>query len=150
MFDFNFFMKIAFQEAIKAFDKDEVPVGAIVVKNNKVIGKGHNMTRSLKDPTAHAEIIALSSACEYLQTERLTDCQIYVTLEPCPMCAGAILHSRFSQLIFSAYDKSYGACGSVINLFEPKKFNHSVQIVDYIMENESIQLLQEFFKTKRK
>jgi tRNA(adenine34) deaminase len=149
MFDFKYFMKIALKEAIKAYDNNEVPVGAVVVKDNKVIGKGHNMTRSLKDPTAHAEMIAIGAACEFLQSERLSGCEIYVTLEPCPMCAGAILHSRFSQVIFSAYDQKYGACGSVINLFEPKLFNHHVQIVDYIMEEDSVSILKEFFRTKR-
>jgi tRNA(adenine34) deaminase len=103
-----YFMKQALQEAEKAFEKDEIPVGAVIVYQDKIIGRGHNQTIALKDPTAHAEIIAITSAANYLQDYRLNECKIYVTLEPCPMCAGALVNARISELFFSTFDPKAG------------------------------------------
>ncbi|MCB0279612.1 MAG: tRNA adenosine(34) deaminase TadA [Calditrichaeota bacterium] len=148
-FSFDKFMKYAIDEAVKAYEKKEVPVGAIVVYENKVIGRGHNMTLSLNDPTAHAEIIAITAACSYLESDRLRDCQLYVTVEPCIMCAGAIINSRINQLIFGAYQPKYGAFGSILNVNQTK-INHTVQVIDGIMESDCEALLKLFFQEKRK
>lgn len=138
-------MYAALQEAEKAFEEDEVPVGAVVVHNNRIIGKGFNQTRKLLDPTAHAEMIAITSACNTLHSERLEECQIYVTLEPCIMCIGAILHARLESLFFSTFDRKFGACGSLYNIAEENKANHKIKVYHGICENESAELLKNFF-----
>lgn len=143
------FMQQAIKEAEKAFTADEVPVGAVVVHKNKVIGRAHNQIRLLKDSTAHAEMIAITQACESLGSERLPGSTVYVTLEPCPMCVGAMLLARIDRLVFGAREAKTGACGSVVHLLADAKWNHSFKIEEGLLEFESAALLQEFFKRKR-
>lgn len=143
-------MYAALQEAEKALENEEVPIGAVVSYNKKIIGRGYNQIESLKDPTAHAEMIALTAAANYLGDWRLTECDIYVTVEPCIMCAGALLASRIKNLFFSVYDTKFGACGSVYNLVEEGKTNHKVNVYSGLMSAESENLLKEFFGNVRK
>lgn len=143
------FMRQAIREAEKAFAADEVPVGAVVVYKNVVIGRAHNQTVLLKDPTAHAEMIAITQACESLKSEHLPETTVYVTLEPCPMCVGAMLLARIERLVYGAREKKTGACGSVVHLLADGKWNHRFKIEEGLMEFESAALLQEFFKKKR-
>ncbi|MFH0734404.1 MAG: nucleoside deaminase [bacterium] len=142
-------MSYALAEAAKAYDKDEIPVGAVIVKNNIIVGKGYNQVEHLKDPTAHAEIIAITAACNKLESKYLDDCDIYVTLEPCVMCAGAIILSRINTIYFGAFEPKFGACGSLFNIVENKNINHSPKIYSGIYENYSKELLTEFFNKKR-
>ena len=142
-------MRLAVREAEKAFDAGEVPVGAVVVHENKIIGRAHNQTRLLKDPTAHAEMLALTQACQALEAGRLPAATVYVTLEPCPMCVGAMILARIKRLVFGAREKKTGACGSVVHLLADGKWNHSFWIEEGLMEFDSAALLQEFFKAKR-
>lgn len=139
-------------EAIKiAKDiKDEVPVCALIVKNNVLISKAINKTEKVLDPTAHAEIVAIKKAAKALGNWRLKDCTLYVTLEPCPMCMGAILNSRISKLIFGAYDLNLGACGSAVNLASELNKKNQIDIMGGILELEASKLLKEFFSLKRK
>jgi tRNA(adenine34) deaminase len=139
------FMYAALQEAERALDDNEVPVGAVIVKNNKIIGRGFNQVEMLKDPTAHAEMIALTAASANKQDWRLTDCDIYVTMEPCVMCTGALLHSRIKNLYFSVFDPKFGACGSVYNIAEEGKYNHKLKVFSGIYSDESRGLLKKFF-----
>ncbi|HZW37872.1 MAG TPA: tRNA adenosine(34) deaminase TadA [Ignavibacteriaceae bacterium] len=139
------FMFAALQEAERALENNEVPVGAVVVHQNKIIGKGYNQVELLKDATAHAEILAITSAANHLQDWRLNECDIYVTLEPCVMCAGAILLSRIKNLYFSIFDFKFGACGSVYNIPEEGKYNHKTNVYSGIYAEESKSLLQSFF-----
>ena len=138
------------KEAVKAFDADEVPVGAVIVYNNEIIAKAHNQIKMLKDPTAHAEIIAITQAANFLQSERLLDCTMYSTLEPCSMCAGAMVLSRIKDLIYATKDPKTGAHESVFNILNNKKLNHRVKVKNGILECESESLIKEFFKIKRK
>ena len=142
-------MYAALQEAQKAFDEDEVPVGAVVVHNNRIIGRGYNQVEKLKDSTAHAEMIAVTSASNNLQNWRLNECAIYVTLEPCIMCTGALLSSRINELFFAAFDTKFGACGSIHNLAENSGTNHTLKVYSGILSKESEELLKEFFNKKR-
>lgn len=144
------YMFSALQEAEQAFEENEVPVGAVVVKDNKIIGRGHNQVERLKDATAHAEMIALTSAANHIGNWRLNDCSIYVTLEPCVMCTGALLSSRIRELYFSVFDPKFGACGSVYNLAEDGKTNHKINVFSGIYSEESKKLLQEFFDNLKK
>jgi len=144
------FMYSALQEAEQALLEKEVPVGAVVVKNEMIIGKGYNQVERLKDPTAHAEMIAITAASNHLGNWRLEGCSIYVSLEPCIMCIGAILSSRITELYFAAFDPKFGACGSVHNLAEKSKTNHSVKVYSGIYSEESKSLLMKFFKQTRK
>ncbi len=139
------FMYAALQEAQKALDDLEVPVGAVVVKDNKIIGRGYNQVEKLKDATAHAEMIAITSAANHVGNWRLNNCSIYITLEPCIMCTGAMLASRIIELYFAAFDPKFGACGSIYNLAEDGKTNHKVKVYSGIYAEESKLLLQEFF-----
>lgn len=139
------FMFAALQEAEKALDEFEVPVGAVVVKDNKIIGRGYNQVERLKDATAHAEMIALTAAANHIGNWRLNKCSIYVSLEPCIMCTGAMLASRIEELYFAAFDPKYGACGSLYNLGEDGKTNHKIKVFSGIYTDESKKLLQEFF-----
>ena len=143
------FMYAALQEAERAYDDDEVPVGAVVVHKNKIVGRGHNQIEKLNDATAHAEMIALTSASNHIKNWRLSGCSIYVTLEPCIMCAGALLSSRIDNLYFGASDSKFGACGSVHNLAENSKTNHSIKVFSGILAKESEELLKSFFAEKR-
>ena len=145
----KYYMRLAVKEAEKAFEGGEVPVGAIIVHQNKVIGRAYNQIKLLKDPTAHAEMLALTQACEALQAERLPQTTLYVTLEPCPMCVGAMILARIERLVFGAREKKTGACGSVVHLLADGKWNHTFRIEEGLMEFESSALLQEFFKNKR-
>jgi tRNA(adenine34) deaminase len=143
-------MKAALREAQRAFDADEVPVGAIVVHHGEVIGRGYNQIEQLQDPTAHAEMIAITAASNYLHARRLENCTLYVSLEPCPMCAGAIVLARIPTLVFGSYDPKAGACGTLFNIVEDRRLNHSVHVVGGICDKESEALLKEFFGKKRK
>jgi tRNA(adenine34) deaminase len=143
------FMFAALQEAENALEDNEVPVGAIIVYKNKIIGRGYNQVEKLRDPTAHAEMIALTAASSYLNDWRLNACDMYVTLEPCVMCTGALLHSRIKNLYFSAFDPKFGACGSVYNLAEEGKYNHKLKVYSGIYESESKALLKNFFGNLR-
>lgn len=143
-------MYAALQEAEKALEEGEVPVGAVVVHKNRIIGRGYNQVERLKDATAHAEMIAITSAANNLEDWRLNDCQIYVTLEPCLMCTGAIISSRIPELYFAAFDTKFGACGSLYNIAEEGKYNHTVKVFSGIMAEESKTLLKEFFEKQRK
>jgi len=146
----EYFMKQALKEAKRAFDLDEIPVGAIIVHKGRVIGRAHNQIKLLKDPTAHAEMIAITQAASYLKNERLKDCNMYVTIEPCSMCAGAMVLARIKALYYAAKDPKSGASGSVFNILQSKKLNHRVKIKSGILEQESRSLIQKFFKKKRK
>lgn len=143
------YMFAALQEAENAFDDNEVPVGAVVVFKNKIIGRGYNQVEKLKDSTAHAEMIAITSASLYLNNWRLNECDIYVTLEPCVMCTGALLQSRIKNLYFSVFDPKYGACGSVYNISEEGKYNHKINVFSGIYAEESSLLLKKFFEKTR-
>jgi len=143
--DTDRFMFAALQEAEKALEDNEVPIGAVVVKDNKIIGRGYNQVEKLKDATAHAEMIALTSASNTIGKWRLNDCSIYVTLEPCIMCTGALLASRINNLFFSTFDTKFGVCGSLHNLAEDSKTNHKINVYSGIYSDESKKLLQEFF-----
>jgi tRNA(adenine34) deaminase len=143
------YMYAALQEAQKAFDDDEVPVGAVVVHKNRIIGRGYNQAEKLKDATAHAEMIAITSASNNLQNWRLNECSIYVTLEPCIMCTGALLSSRINELFYAASDIKFGACGSIHNLAENSKTNHTIKVYSGILAKESEELLKTFFNKKR-
>jgi tRNA(adenine34) deaminase len=143
-------MQRAFELAQKAESNDEVPVGAVVVYKDQIIGEGWNQPISSNDPTAHAEIIALRDAANKIGNYRLPDATLYVTLEPCAMCAGAIVHARLQKLVYAADDPKTGACGSVFNLLQTEELNHKVAIEKGILEEESRTLLQNFFKLKRK
>lgn len=138
-------MKLALLEAEKAFEQNEVPVGALVVHKGKIIGKGFNQIELLQDPTAHAEMIALTAAANHLQSRRLEDCTLYVTLEPCPMCAGAIVLARIPTLVFGAYDPKAGACGTLMNIVEDRRLNHKPHVVAGVCDRESEELLKGFF-----
>lgn len=143
------FMRQAVREAEKAFGADEVPVGAVIALGPKVIGRAHNQVLTLKDPTAHAEMIALTQACAELGSEHLPGATLYVTLEPCPMCVGAMILARIERLVFGAREKKTGACGSRVHLIADAKWNHRFRIEEGLLEFESAALLQEFFKKKR-
>ena len=143
------FMKEALKEAKKAYDKLEVPVGAIVVKDGKIIARAHNLKETKKDTTKHAEILAIQKASRKLESWRLLDCEMYVTLEPCSMCAGAMINARIKKLYIGALDEKTGAAGSVFNLFEDYKFNHNVEIEQGIMQDECEKILKDFFKKLR-
>lgn len=143
------FMKEALKEAKKAYEKDEVPIGCVIVKDNKIIARGHNLRETTFDPTAHAEIVAIRKATKKLKSWRLEDCDIYVTIEPCSMCAGTILWSRIKTIYYGAKDIKGGALGSSYNLFEVPNINHHPQIVGGILEEEASRMIKDFFKTKR-
>ena len=143
------FMALALIQAKCAWDVGEVPVGAILVKEGVVIARGYNQPICSHDPTAHAEIMALRAASLELSNYRLPGCELYVTLEPCVMCAGAMMHARLSRVIYGAADLKTGACGSVINLFEQEKLNHHTEVVANVMAEECGQLLKEFFVSRR-
>jgi tRNA(adenine34) deaminase len=142
-------MKQALLEARNAFASDEVPVGAAIVKDGRIIALARNENRETNNPVRHAEIIAIEAACAAMGNERLTDCDLYVTKEPCAMCAGAIVHARIRRLIIGARDTRYGACGTVLSVCGNRALNHVPEIEFGLMEEESAKLLKEFFKMKR-
>lgn len=146
----EYFMKEALKEAEKAYKKLEVPVGAIIVKDGKIIARAYNQKESKTDTTKHAEILAIQKASKKLNSWRLIDCEMYVTLEPCTMCAGAIINSRIKKVYIGAMDEKTGAVGSVLNLFEDYKFNHKPEVEKGILKEDCESLLKQFFKELRK
>jgi tRNA(adenine34) deaminase len=144
------FMEEAIKEAKKAFEKDEPPVGAVIVKDGDIIARGHNLRESLQDPTAHAEMLAIRSAATKLGRWRLSDCVIYVTLEPCIMCAGAMVLARLERLVYGAHDPKAGAVGSLMNLVSDERLNHQIEVTSGVLAAESGALLREFFSSRRK
>ena len=143
------FMAEALKEAEKSTNFDEVPVGAVIVKDGKIIARGHNLRERSNDPTAHAEIMAIRKACKKLKSWRLEGCTIYVTIEPCSMCAGTILWTRMQRVVYGANDPKGGALGSSYNLFEVKNINHKVEITRGVLENRCAGLMTSFFRNKR-
>ncbi len=144
------FMKEALKEAQKAFEKDEIPVGAVIVKDNKIIARAHNLKESKENAVSHAEILAIQKACKKLKAWRLLDCEMYVTLEPCAMCAGALINARIKRIYIGTCDEKTGACGSKLNLLEDYEFNHKVEVEKYILRENCEKILKEFFKDLRK
>jgi tRNA(adenine34) deaminase len=144
-----FFMRKAIREARKAMEVDEVPIGAVIVMGDRVIAGAHNLRETLQDATAHAELLAIRKACEVLGTWRLIGCSLYVTLEPCPMCAGASILSRVDRVVFGAKDPKGGACGSLINLPADERFNHRPEVVAGVLADECGDILRKFFRDKR-
>ena len=145
----NFWMEYALEEAKKSLAKNEVPVGAVIILNNEVIGRGHNQSINKQDPSSHAEIEAIRNASKNIQNYRLTGADLYVTLEPCAMCYGAIIHARISRLIFGTYDTKTGVCASSINLHEQECFNHTPEITGGVLEEDCSLILKDFFKERR-
>lgn len=143
------YMKEALKEAKKAYEKLEVPVGCVIVKNGKIIAKAHNQKETKLDTTKHAEILAIQKASKKLKSWRLLDCEMYVTLEPCSMCAGAIINSRIKKIYIGAEDNKTGACGSVLNLLEDYTFNHKVELEKGILKKDCEKILKDFFKELR-
>lgn len=143
------FMAKAVQLAEKAFEDGEIPVGAIVVRNNVIVGKGYNQVERLGDPTAHAEMIAISAACETIESKYLSECTLYVTLEPCAMCAGATVWSKLGSIVFGAIDVKSGASGSVFNITQNDNLNHKVEVIQGVLEADCEYLLKSFFASKR-
>ena len=142
-------MKSAFREAEKAYEEGETPIGCVIVFENKIIAKSHNQIEKLKDPTAHAEIIAITAASIHLDSKVLKGCSMYITLEPCAMCAGAIVLSKMDRLFFGAFDLKSGACGSVINITNNKSLNHKVNVLGGVLDKDCGDILKSFFKGKR-
>ena len=148
--DHAYWMKQALIQAERAFKAKEIPVGAIIIKDDKVIGRGYNQREQLNDPTAHAEIIAITAAANTLEEWRLNDCTLYVTKEPCSMCAGAIINARLKMIVFGCYDEEEGCCGSLYQLCGDPRFKTKVSVMGGVMESQSLSLLKDFFKTHRK
>lgn len=144
------YMKEAYRQALMAAEKDEVPVGAVIVHENRIIAKAHNQIELLKDPTAHAEMIAITQAANFLQLKWLQGCTLYVTIEPCSMCSGALILSRIDRVVFAAHDAKTGACGSVVNIIQHPKLNHQINVAHGILKDECGALMSDFFKKKRK
>jgi tRNA(adenine34) deaminase len=146
----DLYMSEALKEAKRAFEEDEVPVGAVIVHKGRIISRGHNQIERLKDPTAHAEMLALTSATNFLGTKWLSEASIYVTIEPCSMCAGALVLARVKHVYYGAKDPKTGACGSVVNIADHKKLNHRIKVKGGILKEECGAILSEFFRKKRK
>lgn len=146
----EWYMEEALKEAKKAFAIEEAPIGAVIEYEGKIIGRGYNQRNSMKNPLAHGEIIAINEAASFMKDWRLEDCTMYVTLEPCPMCAGAIVQSRIKKIVIGAPNYKAGSAGTVINLLNQQKFNHQVEIVNGILFEACSQILKEFFKNLRK
>ena len=142
-------MEYALREAEQAMKRKEVPVGAVIVSNTRIIGKGYNQIETLRDPTAHAEIIAITAAASFLSNRRLDNTTLYVTLEPCAMCAGAIVQARIPRLVFGAFDPKAGACGTLFNIVQDQRLNHRADVVGGILAERCGGMLSEFFKLVR-
>ena len=149
MSDHEKWMRLALREAEQAFDIKEVPVGAVIMKGSHLIGRGHNQMELLTDPTAHAEIIAITAAASFLEDWRLEECTLYVTKEPCAMCAGAIINSRLEKVVFGCYDEKEGCCGSLYQICSDPRFSHKTAVKGGILENDCSSLLVNFFKNRR-
>ena len=145
----EFFMREALKEAQKAYDQAEVPIGAVVVLNGEIIGRGHNLREKEQDATLHAEIKAIRQANQHLGSWRLEDCELFVTLEPCPMCSGAMILARLTKVTFGAFDPKAGTAGTFMNLLQDGRFNHQVEVEQGILEDECKEILQTFFKGLR-
>ena len=145
----HIFMKEALKQAKDAAEKDEVPVGAVIVHNNQIIARAHNQIEMLKDPTAHAEMIAITQAASAISSKWLHDCVMYVTVEPCSMCAGALVLARIEKIYFGAADPKAGACGSVLNIAQNNQLNHRIEVSGGLMEEECRSIISQFFKQKR-
>lgn len=143
------YMRQALQQAAKAREYGEVPIGAVVVYEGSIIARAHNMREMWMDPTAHAELIALREASRVLGGWRLTGCKLYITLEPCPMCTGAVLLARVDEVIYGANEPKFGAAGSIVNLFENERFNHHPQLTSGVLAEECGMILKEFFRERR-
>jgi len=143
-------MEAALREARASGEADEVPVGCVIVHEGAVIGRGHNQTEALQDATAHAEILAIGAASNALRSWRLIDCTLYVTLEPCAMCAGAIVLARIPRLVYGARDPKAGACGSVLDVIHERRLNHRVEVTEGVLADASGELLKRFFERKRR
>jgi len=143
------YMRIAIEQAKVAEENGDVPIGAVIVFENQIIGKAYNQREQLKDPTAHAEIIALTQAAAFLENWRLNGCTMYVTLEPCPMCAGALVLSRMDRLVYGCDDPKTGACKSLYNIVQDNRLNHRLEVTSGVLADECSQQLQEFFKRRR-
>lgn len=150
MNDKKYFMKEALKEAKKAYKKLEVPVGVVIVKDNEIIARGYNQKEMRNNPIKHAEIIAIEKACKKLNNWRLNDCEMYVTLEPCPMCAGAIINSRIKKVYIGAIQEKTGACGSKVNLIDKYNSETKIDIEFGILQDKCLSLVQDFFKELRK
>jgi tRNA(adenine34) deaminase len=148
--DHQYFMEQALREAQKAFEESEVPVGAVVVHRGIIIGRGHNRTEALKDATAHAEMLAITSAAEHIGDWRLEEAVLYCTIEPCAMCAGAAVLSRIKTIVYGAKDIRFGACGTIFEVPTDKRLNHRIEIISGVMEKEATELMQIFFKEVRR
>jgi len=146
----EYYMKEALKLAQEAYDIDEVPIGAVIVHKGEIIGRGHNKRNSLGNPLGHAEIIAINEASQYLKDWRIEECTMYVTVEPCPMCAGAIVQARIPRLVFGTRNKKAGCAGSVINLLQIEELNHQVDITEGVLQEECSSIMTEFFKRFRK
>jgi tRNA(adenine34) deaminase len=149
MYDAEHFMRIALGEARRAFEIGEVPVGAVVALDGEVVSSSHNRTLVDNDPTAHAELLAIREACRLLSSERLRSCELYVTLEPCPMCAGGIVNARIGRLVFGAHDLKAGAAVTLYSITNDSRLNHRCDVVGGILDAESAELLQRFFRDRR-
>ncbi len=147
--DYNFFMQEALKEAKKAYDMDEVPIGCVIEYKGEIIARGYNQRNSKGNVLCHAEIIAINNACEMLQDWRLEGSTIYVTVEPCAMCSGAILQSRIDKVVFGVFNNKGGCCGSILNILDDERFNHKAEIIAGILEEECKKLMQSFFKNLR-
>lgn len=149
IFDDTYWMRMALQEAEKAAELKEIPVGCVIIQENHIIGRGFNQREMLQDSSAHAEMIAISAACQALESWRLENCTMYVTMEPCPMCAGAIVLSRIERLVYAVSDPKAGACGTLYDIVRDDRLNHIVEVVGGVCEEESRELIQQFFKKLR-
>jgi tRNA(adenine34) deaminase len=143
------YLRAALREARAGADKGEVPIGCVLVRDGRVLGRGHNLMETLRDPTAHAEILAIGAACQSVDNWRLDGCTLYVTLEPCPMCAGAILNSRIARVVYGARDKRLGALGSTFNILDENPINRVVEVEGPILEEECLEMLVGFFRDIR-
>ncbi len=149
MVDHRRWMKTALREAERAFDEGEVPVGAIVVSDNQIVGRGHNQVERLSDPTAHAEVIAITAACDTLKSKWLNEATLYVTLEPCPMCAGAISLARLKCVVYGAFDEKAGAASTLYNIPQDPRLNHYVDLISGVEETACASLMTSFFQKVR-
>ena len=149
MFSHDYWMQAALREAEKALDLGEVPIGCVIVRDDVIIAKGHNLTEQLRDATAHAEMIAITAASAALESRYLTETTLYVTIEPCAMCAGAIVLARIPKLVFGAYDPKAGACGTLYHITEDARLNHQVHTIGGVLDRECASLVQSYFRKQR-
>lgn len=143
-------MREALKEAQKAYEQNEVPIGAVIVQNDRIIGRGHNLRNSLKNPLCHAEISAIHEAAQWVGDWRLEDCTIYVTVEPCPMCAGAIIQARIPRVFFGTRNQKAGCAGSILDILQESRFNHQSEVIEGLLQEECRNLMVKFFKRFRK